>query len=602
MLEQRPLLAGGATSEADLRRAQSFVGRVISNRYRVDTLVAMGGMGAVYVGEHIHMHKRVAIKILHPSAQQEPAFVQRFEREAIAGAHIQHPNVAVATDFGELERGSYFLVLEYIQGTSLSEIIARGRLPVARAIHVARQIAAALEGVHAMGIVHRDLKPLNVMVAEEQSDWVKLIDFGFAKVPVDQLASANGAASRGNATIRRRLTIAGVVFGTLSYLAPEAAQGMDAVDARADLYALGLILYEMLAGRPPFLAESAIELFQQQCQCPPPPFRKSAPGVLLPAALERVVMRLLAKHPGDRYESATALILALDEVCAAHGIALPAAASSSARLSSRPPTNPAASLPPPALVATIPPDRMAAADTVRALPVRRRRDWVGAGLAFSALALAAALVAPRLVERPAAHAALPLPPIALPAAPATAEPAPAAPLPPGVIERKVLLEGSETAAWYTAAEALVALAKAEPAAFAERPVAAAAREVAMVVGRDGGEQADRVYSALAHQTGSAGLDVLYDLIATHLGTPSAKRAAALLREPGVLERASPELKIAFELRAARCQDKLALLDRAVEEGDRRSLIALETNVKYCFRGRPEVTGATQRLRDRLQKR
>lgn len=143
-MSERPPETTLTPEEAAKQRAVSYLGRVISKRYRIDEVIAMGGMGAVYRGEHVHMHKRVAIKILHPDTERLPELVQRFEREAIAGAHIQHRNVATATDFGEAEDGSFFLVLEYVRGTTLHEIIRRGPMPAARAAVIARQLAAAL--------------------------------------------------------------------------------------------------------------------------------------------------------------------------------------------------------------------------------------------------------------------------------------------------------------------------------------------------------------------------------------------------------------------------------------------------------------------------
>ncbi|WP_437306190.1 protein kinase domain-containing protein [Sorangium sp. So ce388] len=324
-MSERPPEPTLTADEAAKHRAASYLGRVISKRYRIDEVIAMGGMGAVYRGEHVHMHKRVAIKILHPDTERLPELVQRFEREAIAGAHIQHRNVATATDFGEAEDGSFFLVLEYVRGTTLHEIIRRGPMPVARAALIARQLAAALDATHAMNIVHRDLKPRNVMVVEPQGDLVKLIDFGLAKVSVDQLrrsAAAPESVRMGLEPESRpvRLTTAGVIFGTIAYLAPESALGMDFVDERADLYALGLIFYEMLAGKHPFLARDPVELFNQQRSAPVPAIAEHSPGVAVPPAIEAVVRRLLEKQPRARFETAAELIAALDQACAASGI------------------------------------------------------------------------------------------------------------------------------------------------------------------------------------------------------------------------------------------------------------------------------------------
>ncbi|KYF64357.1 serine/threonine-protein kinase, partial [Sorangium cellulosum] len=324
-MPERPPEPPLTSDEAAKQRAASYLGRVISKRYRIDEVIAMGGMGAVYRGEHVHMHKRVAIKILHPDTERLPELVQRFEREAIAGAHIQHRNVATATDFGEAEDGSFFLVLEYVRGTTLHEIIRRGPMPAPRAALIARQLAAALDATHAMNIVHRDLKPRNVMVAEPQGDLVKLIDFGLAKVSVDQLrrsAAAPESMRMGMEPESRpvRLTTAGVIFGTIAYLAPESALGMDFVDERADLYALGLIFYEMLAGKHPFLAKDPVELFNQQRSAPVPAIAEHSPGVAVPPAIEAVVRRLLEKQPRARFETAAELIAALDQACAASGI------------------------------------------------------------------------------------------------------------------------------------------------------------------------------------------------------------------------------------------------------------------------------------------
>ena len=256
----------------------------------------------------------------------------RFEREAVAGAHVVHPNVAAATDFGQLDDGSYFLVLEYVSGKTLHQVIKQGPLPPARAANVARQIAAGLHAAHVMGIVHRDVKPRNIMLIEGQGDLAKLIDFGLAKVPVDRVLALQsvrppalslhdaGAVPRAPRRPRLdslqdskpRLTGVGMIVGTVAYLAPEAALGMDAVDARADLYALGLVLYQMLAGRHPWDADTDAALYAHQRFTPPPPFSVRAPGIVIPPELEAVVMKLLSKDPAGRYPTGAAVIEALD--------------------------------------------------------------------------------------------------------------------------------------------------------------------------------------------------------------------------------------------------------------------------------------------------
>src|SRR6516165_11924429 len=203
--------------------AASLVGRVLSERYRIESVLGEGGMGAVYLAQHVLMRKRLAVKVLHPEMTRMPEMVARFEREAMAAAHIEHPNVAAATDFGKLEDGSFFLVLEYVEGTSLRDLIAKGPLGAERALHIAYQMASALARAHALGIVHRDLKPENVMLVERDGDpnFVKVLDFGIAKVPVGELASASPASAQGSAP--QVLTQMGMVYGTPEYMAPEQA-------------------------------------------------------------------------------------------------------------------------------------------------------------------------------------------------------------------------------------------------------------------------------------------------------------------------------------------------------------------------------------------
>ena len=260
------------TPAATLR--PELIGRILSERYRVDALVATGAFGAVYRGVHLHMRKQVAIKVLHPEVEHFPDLVERFEREAVAGAHISHPNVAVASDLGKFDGESYFLVQEYVPGETLREVIDRGRLPAARAAFIARQIAAALAAAHRHRIVHRDIKPRNVMLVEGSDDFVKLIDFGFARVPLEGLPHLPPEVE-GQEWLTSE---AGVVFGSVAYMAPEAALGMRNIDERSDLYALGVILYEMLTGKHPFdVTLPSAELFQHHRETPPPPLLERNP-------------------------------------------------------------------------------------------------------------------------------------------------------------------------------------------------------------------------------------------------------------------------------------------------------------------------------------
>src|SRR5579863_4747195 len=183
---------------------ESLVGHIISGRYFIERVIGEGGMGAVYQAEHTHMHKRLAVKVLHPEMSRLPEVVARFEREAMAAAHIEHPNVAAATDFGKLDDGSFFLVLEYVEGKSLRDTADSERLTLDRALHIARQMASALSRAHALGIVHRDLKPENVMLVtrDGRADFVKVLDFGIAKVPTPDATALPAAAAPFSALTR----------------------------------------------------------------------------------------------------------------------------------------------------------------------------------------------------------------------------------------------------------------------------------------------------------------------------------------------------------------------------------------------------------------
>jgi serine/threonine protein kinase len=289
----------------------ALIGSMLSGRYRIDRLLGEGGMGAVYEAEHTHMRKRLAVKVLHPEMSRLPEVVARFEREAMAAAHIDHPNVAAATDFGKLDDGSFFLVLEFVEGHSLRDVVAAGRLELGRGLHIAHQIASAMVRAHTLGIVHRDLKPENVMLIEREGDqdFVKVLDFGIAKVPVGMLSNEEPAASAASGA-PKILTQLGMVYGTPEYMAPEQALGQS-VDARADLYSLGVMLYEMLAGSRPFDSESKVALLGMHVTARVPTFAERCPEALIPPEVEAVVMKLLKKESTDRYADAKELLEAL---------------------------------------------------------------------------------------------------------------------------------------------------------------------------------------------------------------------------------------------------------------------------------------------------
>ena len=277
----------------------AWLGRVLGGRYRLEVLLGKGSMGRVYRAEHVLMHKPLAVKIMNAEHTKNAELVARFEREAIAAANIDHANVVAATDCAKLEDGTVYLALELVEGKNLRAEIARGPLQSRRALHIARQIAAGLAAAHAKNIVHRDLKPENVVLVDKDGDpdFVKILDFGIAK-----LAPEGGKSP---------LTRVGVVLGTLDYMAPEQALGQP-VDHRADLYALGTVMYEMLCGVCPYEGESSSAILALQLKKPPPKLRERAPGINVSPVVETLIMKLLAKDRSERPQSASEVVAELD--------------------------------------------------------------------------------------------------------------------------------------------------------------------------------------------------------------------------------------------------------------------------------------------------
>jgi tRNA A-37 threonylcarbamoyl transferase component Bud32 len=549
----------------------ALVGRVIADRYRIDALLGVGGMGAVYRAEHILMKKAVAVKVLHREMTAMDEVVKRFEREAIAAGRIDHPNVTVATDFGKLEDGAFYLVLEYVPGRSLTDVLKEdGALSEERALFIARQIAAGLGAAHRAGIVHRDLKPDNVMLIERggTKDFVKVLDFGIAKVS----AESNPGT---------QLTRIGAVFGTPAYMAPEQAAGQS-VDQRADLYSLGHVLFEMLAGHAAFESDEVVALLAKQLTESPPPLPASvSPEV---AAL---VVKLLEKDPRARVQTAEELVLAIDAWLGpaspneGSGLGVPSARSSS--VLGQPVSVAAATI----RVATSPGilERFRAGVAVvrsgRTLPVLGN-DVPVPFLAAGAVALVLAVVLVTTMFRAPKSTS-----------PAHAEPEPAQPDLSEVMRRAEEGEGAAVRELEARSEASrsgrewMAIGKGHSRLGAHRAAVDAfqhsiTRDPTLsqdaVMLRDVRRAADdeaaqsRAFELATGPLGEGGADVLFDVWAsTTEKTETTALAKSLLDREEIRKKASRPLRVALELRrTTRCEDVKRLVIEATEIGDERA--------------------------------
>ncbi|MEZ4399368.1 MAG: protein kinase [Kofleriaceae bacterium] len=299
------------TSAAAAPDDRARLGTVIDGRYRLDALLGRGGMGVVFRAEHVAIRRAVAVKLLHPTLAAVPELRSRFEREAIAIGRIDHPNCVGVSDFGRLEDGTLFLVMELLDGRSLGDLMD-AEAPVAphRALAILRHVLRGLGHAHASGIVHRDVKPENVYVVEHQGDpeFAKVLDFGIAKV-IGGPELDDGV----------KLTQAGVAFGTPIYMSPEQAIG-NPLDGRSDLYAASVMAFEMICGRPPFYSDDKLEILSMHTARPVPSMNEilqataGRPMPPVPAAVEAVIARGLAKRPAERYPDAAAYVAAIDDV------------------------------------------------------------------------------------------------------------------------------------------------------------------------------------------------------------------------------------------------------------------------------------------------
>jgi serine/threonine protein kinase len=281
------------------RLEDPLLGQTLAEKYLIEELIKRGGMGAVYRGKHVMMDKTVAIKVLRPALAGDDMVVARFSREAKAASRISHPHAVSVTDFGESENGVVFLVMEYLDGRTLKDIIrSDGPLPLDRIVEIVRQVSGALDAAHQQGVVHRDLKSDNIMLSQTNGgDWAKVLDFGIAKIQ-----QAEGARDND-------ITAANLVIGTPQYMSPEQCSQSGPIDARSDVYSLGVIVFEMLAGRVPFTGDSPTVIMMKQVQDDPPSVRDLRPD--LPAGVGSLVKKALAKQPIDRFQTAGEMYQAL---------------------------------------------------------------------------------------------------------------------------------------------------------------------------------------------------------------------------------------------------------------------------------------------------
>jgi serine/threonine-protein kinase len=284
-----------------------LIDQTLAGRYRILRKIGEGGMGIVYEAIHVVIEKRVALKILREDFSHRDDVVERFRQEAKSASRIGHEHIIDISDFGVTPSGAHFFVMELLHGNDLAEELEqRGPLPTRRAVGIALQCAKALGAAHAKGIVHRDMKPENIFMLQRDTgeDFVKIVDFGIAKMSdIDTPGAVPG----------RKLTKTGMIFGTPEYMSPEHAAGKE-LDHRVDVYAMGIILYELLTGRVPFQGDTFMGILTQHMFEQVPPLRMANPSCSAPPELEQLILRAVSKNADDRQQSMDELAQELNAV------------------------------------------------------------------------------------------------------------------------------------------------------------------------------------------------------------------------------------------------------------------------------------------------
>jgi len=282
------------------RNHDPLIGATLGGLYHVERLLGVGGMGRVYEARHTHLGKAYAVKVLPEGRADKPDATERFLREAKAATKIEHDHIVKIINFDSDDAHRLFIVMELLEGENLADRIDRGALPVDDAIEIAKQTGEALQAAHDAGIVHRDLKPENIFLTQKHGrDFVKVLDFGISKIKNPEHGDP-------------KLTATDQIVGTPLYISPELARGIATADHRTDIYALGVIMYEMITGSPPFTGENHFQLlYKHGNEAPEPPSQRSEKASI-PPHVEAAVLRALEKDPADRFDSMNELSAALE--------------------------------------------------------------------------------------------------------------------------------------------------------------------------------------------------------------------------------------------------------------------------------------------------